>query len=151
VDILRLRRRAALVVCCAIFPCLAVASAANGQTAAIDELKGKIFDAHMAEQTFPGLKHCKELTGTTFYFQLRNRILNLEEYFRSLENLVKAGVYNPAKRRAWTIEDAKERWEEVKKQAQEDKQKCELVQSLPELEKQLQELEKNSTTAEKKE
>jgi hypothetical protein len=151
VDILRLPRRAALVVCCAIFPCLAVASAADAQTAAIDELKGKIFDAHMAEQTFPGLKYCNELTGTTFYFQIRNRILNLEEYFRSLENLVKSGVYNPAKRRAWTVEDAKERWEEVKKQAQEDKQKCELVRSLPELEKQLQELEKNSTTAEKKE
>jgi hypothetical protein len=151
VDILRLRLRAALVVCCAIFPCLATASAAGAQTAAIDELKGKIFDAHMAQQTFPGLKYCNELTGTSFYFQLRNRILNLEEYFRSLENLVKAGVYNPAKRRAWTVEDAKERWEEVKKQAQEDKHKCELVQSLPELEKQLQELEKNSATAEKKE
>jgi hypothetical protein len=151
VDILRLLRRAALVVCCAILPCLAAASAADAQTAAIDELKGKIFDAHMAEQTFPGLKYCNELTGTTFYYQMRNRILNLEEYFRSLENMAKTGVYNPAKRRPWTIEDAKERWEEVKKQAQEDKQKCELVHSLPEMEKQLQELEKNSTTAEKKE
>jgi uncharacterized protein YabN with tetrapyrrole methylase and pyrophosphatase domain len=76
-----------------------------------------------------------------FYFQLRNRILNLEEYFRSLEGLVKAGVYNPAKRRAWTLEDAKERWEEVKKQAQDDKRKCELVQNLPKLEKRLQELQ----------
>jgi hypothetical protein len=26
---------------------------------------------------------------------------------------VKAKVYNPAKQRAWTLEDAKERWEEV--------------------------------------
>jgi hypothetical protein len=149
VDILRLRRRAALVVCCAIFPCLAVASAANAQTAAIDELKGKIFDAHMAEQTFPGLKHCKELTGTTFYFQIRNRILNLEEYFHSLESVVKAEGYNPEKRRAWTLEDAKERWEEVKKQAQEDKRKCELVRSLPKLEKRLQELEAAAATTEK--
>jgi uncharacterized protein YabN with tetrapyrrole methylase and pyrophosphatase domain len=61
---------------------------------------------------------------------------------------VKAEVYNPAKRRAWTLEDAKERWEEVKKQAQDDKRKCELVQSLPKLEKRLQELQ---AAAEKKE
>jgi tRNA nucleotidyltransferase/poly(A) polymerase len=102
----------------------------------------------MAQQTFGGLKYCSELNGTSFYFQLRNRILNLEEYFHSLESLVKSEVYNPAKRRAWTLEDAKERWEEVKKQAQEDKRKCELVQSLPKLEKRLQELQ---AAAEKKE
>ena len=131
--------------------CFAPVIGGRAQTAAIDELKGKIFDARMALQTFAGLKYCNELTGKSFYFQLRNRILNLEEYFQSLENLVKAGVYNPAKRRAWTLEDAKERWEDVKKQAQEDKRKCELVQSLPELEKQLQELEKNAATADKKE
>jgi hypothetical protein len=84
---------------------------------------------------------------------VRNRILNLEEYFQSLENLVKAQVFNPDKRRPWTIEDAKERWEQVKKQAQEDKQKCELVRQLPDLEKQLQELQKNAAApaAEKKE
>ena len=81
-------------------------------------------------------------------FQLRNRILSLEEYFHSLESLVKAEVYNPAKRRAWNSRDAKERWEEVKKQAQDDKRKCEFVQSLPKLEKQLQELQ---AAAEKKE
>ena len=102
----------------------------------------------MAQQTFGGLKYCSELNGRSFYFQLRNRILNLEEYFHSLESLVKSEVYNPAKRRAWTLEDAKERWEEVKKQAQEDKRKCELVQSLPKLEKRLQELQ---AAAEKKE
>ena len=73
--------------------------------------------------------------------------MNLDEYFRSLENLVKAQVFNPQKRRPWTLEDAKERWEEVKKQAQEDKQKCELVRKLPEHEKQLQELQKNVTTS----
>ena len=85
----------------------------------------------MAQQTFAGgLKYCEDLNGKSFYFQLRNRILNLDEYFRSLENLVKAQVYNPQKRRPWTLEDAKERWEEVKKQAQEDKQKCELVRKL---------------------
>jgi hypothetical protein len=64
---------------------------------------------------------------------------------------VKAEVYNPAKRRSWTLEDAKERWEEVKRQAQEDKVKCELVQTLPKLEKRLQELEAAASTLEKKE
>jgi hypothetical protein len=81
---------------------------------------------------------------------VRNRILDLEEYFRSLENLVKAQVFNPDKRRPWSLQDAKERWEVVKKQAQEDKEKCELVKSLPELEKKLQELQKNSAASEHK-
>ena len=63
----------------------------HAQNATIDELKGKIFDARMAQQTFAnGLKYCSELNGKSFYYQLRNRILNLEEYFHSLENLVKA-------------------------------------------------------------
>jgi hypothetical protein len=125
---------------------------AQAQTATIDELKGKIFDARMAQQTFSGgLKYCTELNGKNFYFQVRNRILNLEEYLQSLENLVKAQVFNPDKHRPWTIEDAKERWELVKKQAQEDKEKCELVRKLPELEKQLQELQTNAAAAQKKE
>jgi tRNA nucleotidyltransferase/poly(A) polymerase len=106
----------------------------------------------MAQQTFAGgLKFCEELNGKSFYFRLRNRVLNLEEYFQSLENLAKAQVFNPEKRRPWSLQDAKERWEEVKKQAAEDKQKCELVQSLPELEKQLQELQRNAAASEKKE
>jgi hypothetical protein len=151
VDAWKRRRRATLFFGCAILSCIAAGRAANAQTPAIDELKGKIFDARMAQKAFPGLKYCPELTGKSFYYQMRNRILNLEEYFRSLENMVKAGVYNKEKQRTWTLEDAKERWEEVKKQAQEDKRKCELVQSLPEMEKQLQELEKSTTTAEKKE
>jgi tRNA nucleotidyltransferase/poly(A) polymerase len=103
----------------------------------------------MAQKTFTGLKYCSELDGKSFYFQMRNRILNLEEYFHSLESVVKAEGYNPEKRRAWTLEDAKERWEEVKKQAQEDKRKCELVRSLPKLEKRLQELEAAAATTEK--
>jgi hypothetical protein len=128
--------------------CLVPLTGGRAQTAAIDDLKGKIFDARMAQQTFAGgLKYCEDLNGKNFYYQLRNRILNLDEYFRSLENLVKAQVFNPQKRRPWTLEDAKERWEEVKKQAQEDRQKCELVRKLPELEKQLQELQKNAATS----
>jgi len=124
----------------------------HAQNAAIDELEGKIFDARMAQQTFAnGLKYCNELNGKSFYYQLRNRILNLEEYLHSLENLAKAEVYNPEKRRPWTLQDVKERWEEVKKQAQADREKCELVQSLPELEKRLEELQKTSAASDKKE
>jgi hypothetical protein len=132
-------RGAALLNGWAIFLFL-ITSDVGAQSSVIDELKGKIFDARMAQQTFPGFKYCKELDGKSFYFQLRNRVLNLEEYFRSLENLVKSQVFNPAKRRPWTLEDAKERWEEVKKQAQEDREKCELVRRLPEMEKKLREL-----------
>ncbi len=102
----------------------------------------------MASQTFAnGLKFCDELNGKGFYFQLRNRVLLLDEYFQSLENLVKAQVYNPQKKRPWTIQDAKERWEQVKQQAQADKEKCELVRSLPVLEKQLEALQKNADAA----
>jgi hypothetical protein len=143
-------RQTVLLVGCATLACCVGSAVVRAQNQEIDEIKGKIFDAHMAQQSFTGLKYCSELNGTSFYFQMRNRILNLEEYFRSLEGLVKAGIYNPAKRRAWTLEDAKERWEEVKKQAQDDKRKCELVASLPALEKRLQELQA-SADGEKKE
>jgi hypothetical protein len=125
-------------------------SALHAQNPAIDDLKGKIFDAHMAQQMFAGgLKYCNELDGKSFYYQVRNRLLNLEEYAHSMENLVKAQVFNPAKKRPWTLEDAKERWEEVKRQAQEDKQKCELVRSLPELEKRLEELQQRAAASDK--
>ena len=140
------RRLAFGVITLLLFP----ASALQAQNSAIDDLKGKIFDAHMAQQMFAGgLKHCDELDGKSFYYQVRNRILNLEEYAHSMENLVKAQAFNPAKRRPWTLEDAKERWEEVKKQAQEDKQKCELIRSLPEMEKRLQELQQRAAASDK--
>ena len=127
-------------------------TAAWAQTPAIDDLKGKIFDARMAEKTFiNGLKFCDELDGKGFYFQMRNRVLMLDEYLKSLENLVKAQVYNPQKRRPWSVEDAKERWEEVKKQAQDDKAKCALVRSLPQMEKQLQDLESKAASSDKSE
>ena len=145
-------RDPAWLVCCASALCLVSLTAGQAQSPAIDELKGKIFDARMAQQTFAGgLKFCEDLNGKSFYFRLRNRVLNLEEYFQSLENLARAQVYNPEKRRPWSLQDAKDRWEEVKKQAAEDKQKCELVQSLPELEKQLLELQKNAAASDKKE
>lgn len=122
----------------------------RAQTPEIDALKGKIFDARMAQQTFANaLKYCDVLDGKNFYYQVRNRLLNLEEYLRSLENLAKAQVFNPEKKRPWSLEDAKARWEEVKKQAQEDKEKCELVKSLPDLEKQLQELQQKAAATNK--
>jgi hypothetical protein len=146
---LRQRRRAELLLCCAILACVAAARSAAAQSAAIDDLKGRIFDAHMAQQSFPGLKYCGDLDGKSFYFRQRDRVLKLDDYLQSLENLVKAGVYNPAKRRAWTAEDAKSRQEEVQKQALDDQQKCQLVRSLPDMEKQLQELEKNAAASDK--
>jgi len=129
-------------------PLQAQTPAADDLKAKIDDIKGKIFDAHMAQQTFAdGLQHCHELNGKSFFFQLRRRILNLEDYFRSLESLAKAQVYNPATHRPWSLEDAKLRWEEVKRQAQADKQRCELVQTLPDLEKRLQELQQQQQNA----
>ena len=117
----------------------------------LDDLKGKIFDARMAKQTFAGgLKFCNELDGKHFYFQARDRVLDLEEYHRSLENLAKQQVFNPEKRRPWTDQDAAERWDQVQKQAASDQANCQLVASLPALEKQLDELEKTSPAPEKK-
>lgn len=138
-------------IACGVAVLLITCLPLRAQDPAIDELKGKIFDARMAQQTLgDALKHCPELNGKSFYFRMRNRILDLEEYFRSLENLVKAQAFNPEKRRPWSMQDAKERREAVQKQAQEDKEKCELVRSLPELEKRLQELQKNSAASERK-
>jgi hypothetical protein len=138
-----------LVLLC---PLRAQTPSSDDLKAKIGDLKGKIFDAHMAQQTFAnGLQYCNELNGKSFFFQVRKRILNLEEYFKSLQNLVQAQVYNPEKRRPWTMEDAKQRWEEVKKEAEEDKQKCELVHSLPEMEKRLEELQQSTAASGKPE
>ncbi len=123
---------------------------AYAQNAAINDLKGKIFDARMAQQTFAGgLKHCSELDGTNFYFQPRDRVLNLEEYHRSLESLAMQRVFNPATKKPWSQEDADARWEEVRKQALADKANCALVASLPELQKKLDDLQRQAATAPK--
>ncbi len=96
----------------------------------------------MALKTFVGgLRHCGELNGTNFYFQPRDRVLDLEEYHQSLDNLAKAQAFNPEKHRPWTEADANDRWEQVKKQAARDKEVCKLVAMLPELEKKLEEAE----------
>jgi hypothetical protein len=124
---------------------LSLSEPLRAQTPAIDEIKGKIFDAKMAQQTFAGgLRHCKELNGDNFYFQQRDRVLNLEEYHRSLDNLAMQGVFNPETKRPWNMEDANSRWEQVRKQALTDKSNCALVASLPELEKKLEELQQQA-------
>jgi hypothetical protein len=135
---------------CAIALCL-MPAAAHTQNQAVDDLKGKIFDARMTKQTFAnGLRFCSELDGNHFYFQPRDRVLDLEDYHRSLESLARQQIFNPEKRRPWTDQDATERWEQVKQQAVTDKANCDLVASLPDLEKQLADLEKTSPPAETK-
>jgi hypothetical protein len=132
-----------LMTVCLILACLDPSTPARAQNQAVDDLKGKIFDARMAKQTFAGgLKFCNELDGKHFYFQARDRVLDLEEYHRSLDNLAKQQVFNPEKHRPWTDQDAAERWDQVQKQAASDQANCQLVASLPALEKQLDELEK---------
>jgi hypothetical protein len=134
-----------LMPACLILTCLVPLGTVRAQNQAVDDLKGKIFDARMAKQTFVGgLKFCNELDGKHFYFQARDRVLDLEEYHRSLENLAKERVFNPEKHRPWTEQDAGERWDLVQKQAVSDQANCQLVASLPALEKQLNELEKNA-------
>jgi len=115
---------------------------AYAQSSAVNELKAKIFDARMAQKLFvKGLRFCNEFDGTNFYFEANNRVLKLEDYRRSLENLAAAEVYNSQTRRPWTLADANARWQQARQQALEDKENCALVGSLPELEKKLEELE----------
>jgi len=129
-------------------PALFFSAPVRAQNAAINDLRGKIFDAKMAKETFAGgLKHCGELDGSNFYFQPRDRILNLNDYHRSLENLVLQGVFNPETKRPWNQEDADARWEVVRKQALSDQANCALVASLPELQKKLDELQREAAAS----
>jgi len=113
----------------------------------MNDLRGKIFDAKMAQQTFAGgLPHCNELNGTNFYFAPRDRVLNLDDYHRSLISLALSGAFNPETKRPWSQEDAEARWAEVQKQAQADRTNCVLVTSLPFLQKKLEELQQAAAT-----
>lgn len=134
--------------CAAIVLALAAASSARAQSQNIAELKGKIFDARMAKQMLAnGLKFCGELDGTNFYFAPRDRVLNLEDYHRSLRNLAVQHSFNPETRRPWTEQDAAARWTQVQQQASKDKAACALAASLPALEKELDQLQKQSSAA----
>ena len=131
--------------------CLILSVPARAQNQDIDDLKGRIFDARMAKETFAnGLKFCTELDGKHFYFLGRDRVVALEDYHRSLENLAKQQVFNPQTHKPWTEQDAAERWDFAQKQAAKDQADCQLVASLPALEKQLDDLEKNPSAPEKK-
>jgi hypothetical protein len=60
----------------------------------INNLKAKIWEAEVAQRNFAaGLPHCSELNGTNFNFYPRDRVLNLQDYRRSLDNLVTAGAF----------------------------------------------------------
>jgi hypothetical protein len=132
------------------FPALFISTSLHAQTAAINDIKGKIFDAKMAQQTFSaGLRHCSELNGTNFYFQLRDRVINLEEFHHSLDSLAQQGVFNPETKRPWNQEDADARWDLVKREAASDVSTCALVASLPDLQKKLDDLQQQSATAPK--
>ena len=134
--------------CGSIALCLIPLGFAQAQGLTVNEVKGRIFDAKMLQQTFAnGLKLCNELNGSNFYFPPRDRVLDLDEYHRSLENLAKQQVFNPERRRPWTEEDATDRWEQVKRQATKDKENCQLVASLPDLQKQLADMEQKAAEA----
>jgi len=100
----------------------------------LNELKAKIWEAEVAQRNFAaGLPHCSELNGTNFYFSKQNRLLNLQDYRRSLDNLVAQGVFNR--------QDADARWAQVQKQATTDQANCTAVASLPSLRQKLKELQ----------
>jgi len=139
------------IVCGAASLCLLSSTLLHAQSPSIQELKVKIFDARMLQQTFAkGLKFCNELNGTNFYFALRDRVFDLEEFHRSLTSLVKQQVFNPEKKRPWSEQDATDRWAQVQQEAAKDKANCQLVASLPDLEKQLAELQNTAAPAEQK-
>ena len=125
---------------------LTVAGSLHAQDA-LNELKAKIWDAEVAQRNFAaGLPHCSELNGTNFYFYQRDRVLNLQDYRRSLDNLVMQGGFNPETRHPWTKQDAEARWAQVQKQATTDQANCAAVASLPALRKQLQDLQQRPST-----
>ena len=100
----------------------------------LNDLKAKIWEAELAQRNFAaGLPHCSELNGTNFYFYSQNRVLDLQDYRRSLDNLVAQGAFNPKTRQPWNKQDADARWAEVQKEATTDQANCAAVASLPSL------------------
>ena len=109
----------------------------------VDDLKEKILEAELAQRNFAaGLPHCNELNGNNFYFYQGDRVLNLQDYRRSLDNLVAEGAFNPDTGRPWNKQDADARWAQVQKQATTDQANCAAVASLPSLRQKLKELER---------
>jgi hypothetical protein len=112
---------------------------------AVNDLKAKIWEAQLVQRNFAsGLRHCNELNGTNFYFEQRDRVLNLQDYRRSLDNLAAQGAFNPETKRPWRKQDADARWAQVQKDATTHQANCATVASLPFLEKKLKELQQQS-------
>ncbi|MGB5184446.1 MAG: hypothetical protein WBO12_19970 [Xanthobacteraceae bacterium] len=112
---------------------------------ALNDIKAKVWEAQLVQRNFAaGLRHCNELNGTNFYFETRDRVLNLQDYRRSLDNLAAQGAYNPETRRPWSKQDADARWAQVQKDAVTHQANCAVVASLPFLEKKMKELEQQS-------
>jgi len=108
----------------------------------LNELEAKIWEAEVAQRNFAAhLPHCSELNATNLYFYPRNRVLNLQDYRRSLDNLVAEGAFNPETRRSWNREDADARWAQVQEQATTDQANCTAVASLPSLRQKLKDLQ----------
>src|ERR1700757_2648739 len=105
---------------------LSLAGSLHAQDLAeLNNLKGKILEAELAQGNFAaGLRHCNELNGTNFYFDQRDRVLNLQDYRRSLDNLVAAGMFNQETRRPWNRQDADARWAQVQKEATTNQANC---------------------------
>jgi hypothetical protein len=119
----------------------------HAQSDAIGGVKAKISEAELAQQTFAkGLTHCGELNGTNFYFAQRDRVLNLEDYHRSVDNLALQQAFNPETKQPWTKQDADAHWEAAKKAALTNQTDCALVASLPDLQKKLEDLQKQATS-----
>jgi hypothetical protein len=109
---------------------------------AVDDLKAKLLEAESAQRNFAaGPPHCNELNGSNFYFYQRDRVLNLQDYRRSLDNLVAEGAFNPDTRRPWNKQDADARLAQTQRQATTDQANCAAVASLPSLRQKLKELE----------
>jgi hypothetical protein len=128
---------------------LAVTGLLHAQDAtALNELKAKIWEAELAQRNFAaGLRHCSELNGTNFYFYPRDRVLNLQDYRRSLDNLVRQGAFNPETKRPWNKQEADARWAQVQEQAITDQANCAAAASLPALQEKLKEQQQQSTPA----
>jgi hypothetical protein len=134
--------------CCAVLLVLTASTPLRAEnSAALNEIKAKIWEAQLVQRNFSaGLRHCNELNGTNFYFVQRDRVLNLQDYRRSLDNLTAQGAYNPETKRPWNKQDADARWAQVQKDAVTDQANCAAVASLPFLEKKLKELDPQSGT-----
>jgi hypothetical protein len=134
------------VVLCAIVATavigLNLSWSSQAQTADVNDLSGKISNAKMVQQTFTGgLQHCSEFNGANFYLQARDRVLNLEDYHRSLNSLILQQAYNYETRQPWDRREADKRWAEAQQLAITDKTNCQLVASLPDMQKRLEELQ----------